>query len=106
MPGFQAEVPHALPQHIAYKRIQVFGDRLRNAYSEHITELREEWSEDGTFNFAFKVMGMNIQGVMKTHDDKVAVDGSLPFAALPFRGQLEKEIKSQLQQALEHDHEA
>jgi hypothetical protein len=71
-----------------------------------VSELEESWSEDGTYEFSFKVMGMAVSGNMVTEVDTVRVKGSIPFAALPFRGQLENEIRERLREALESDHES
>lgn len=100
MPGFSTELEHNLTPGEAFERLKSFGDRMRVAYSAHVSELTETWHEDGRFDFSFKVMGMSIQGNMITEAERIVVTGSLPFTALPFRGQLENEIRARLKEAL------
>lgn len=104
MPGFEANLEHDLPLEVAFTRLQRFGDQMRANYAEQVSELEETWNDDGTYEFSFKVMGMSVSGNMVTEAEIVRVKGSIPFAALPFRGQLENEIRERLKEALEADH--
>lgn len=103
MPGFSTELEHELTPEEAFERLRSFGDRMRESYSAHVSELTEVWHDDGRFEFAFKVMGMSIQGNMISEAERIVVQGSIPFTALPFRGQLENEIRAQLKEALHND---
>ena len=49
MPGFEAELQHELTLEIAFERLQQFGDRMRDAYAEQVSELTETWHDDGRF---------------------------------------------------------
>ena len=68
---------------------------------QRVTDVEESWDEDGNLNFSFKALGFEVSGQMVTCDSQVTVAGNLPFAALPFRGAIESEVKQRLQEAIE-----
>ncbi len=106
MPGFGAEVSHTLGCDAATERLKGFADRLRQRYKDQIKNIEESWDEEGRLHFAFKSMGMKIKGTITIDDDGVKLEGSLPFAAIAFRGKIESEIRRQLEKALEPNADA
>lgn len=100
MPAFSAEVAHEMGRDAAQERLKGFSDNLREAYKDQVKDIEESWADDGNFNFSFKTFGMTIKGTITIDDDRVKVDGSLPFAAVAFRGKIEQEIRAQLEKAL------
>lgn len=103
MPSFGAEVTHTLGRDTATERLKGFADKLRDRYKHQVKNIEESWDEDGTLHFSFKTLGMTIKGAVAVEDERVKMDGNLPFAAIAFRGKIEKEIRSQLEKTLASD---
>lgn len=100
MPKFEVAVDHCVNRDEAVQRLRNFSQQvLANAPIE-VTEIEERWDEQGNLEFAFRALGMRINGSVVTCSAFVRVVGQLPFAAVPFRGQIEKQIESQVRQAL------
>jgi antitoxin component of RelBE/YafQ-DinJ toxin-antitoxin module len=102
MPKFNVIVEHQMGRDPAIERLQSFSEDLKQQYSRDVSEVNETWHEDGTLVFSITAMGMTINGIMNTTHDQVAVNGNLPFAALPFRGMIQNQIESELKRLL-HD---
>ncbi len=100
MPSFNILVPHQTDRQTAIQRLRRFADIVRTQMVGQVSDVQEQWSEDGTLDFSFAAMGMKITGAMNTDDQNVALKGTLPFAALPFRGMIEKTIQEKIQEAL------
>ena len=100
MPSFGAEVDHDLGREEATKRLKGFSDALRARYQDQVKNLEETWNDDGSLSFSFKTMGLKIGGDIHVDDSKVKLNGSLPFAAVAFKGKIESEIRNQLKRAL------
>jgi hypothetical protein len=100
MPSFTAEVPHGMGREAAAGRLKGFADKIRDRYKDLVKNVEESWGDDGTLNFSFKTMGLTIGGTIEIGDDAVKLDGTLPFAAIAFKGKIEQEIRSQLEKAL------
>lgn len=100
MPSFKAEVPHNLGQEQAKSRLTRFADRLRETYQSQVKNLEETWVDDNTLNFSFSTFGFSIKGTVNVLADLVKLEGNLPFAAVMFKGKIEKEIHSQLEKIL------
>ena len=100
MPKFATEVSHALGVDEARKRLRSFAEQVRNSYQGQVDEMQEDWDDNGNLQFAFSVMGMKIDGSLEIGESTARVNGNLPFAAALFRGKVEQEIKSNLEQAL------
>lgn len=99
MPSFQVEVPHALGKQQAIERLRPFVEKLVERYKEQVSTSEGSWLEN-VLTFALTTYGFTISGELKVEDDKVALQGQLPFAALPFRGKIEQSIASELQKEL------
>ena len=100
MPSFGAEVRHDLGEEQAKARLKGFSDALRAKYQDQVKNLEETWNEDGSLSFSFKTMGLKIGGAIHIGEDKVKLDGTLPFAAVAFKGKIEQEIRAQLERVL------
>lgn len=101
MPGFQVKVRHGLGRDNARVKLQSFSERIRVEYKDTISNVEERWTEHGTLEFSFLAMGFKIAGNALIHDDHVHLDGSLPFAAVMFRGTIEKQVEAKLREALD-----
>lgn len=95
MPKFEIDVPHTLGRETALERVQMFSDKIQARHADKIKEFTQSWEGD-RLAFGFKTMGMKIEGGLEVSEDKVRVEGDLPFAAAMFKGQLTGAIQEQL----------
>jgi hypothetical protein len=100
MPKFKVSVDHETPRDQAVEKLKNFSDQIRQDSPVELTDVEESWDDAGNLTFAFKAMGLTISGTMVASESSVIVAGKLPFAAVPFRGQIEKQIESQIKTAL------
>ena len=100
MPEVNVRVAHDLQREEAIERLQRYSQEMRGSFSTHVSEIEEVWTDDGQATFSFRAMGMTVSGTTIADHAQVHVSVKLPFAALPFRGMLEKEISERVQQAL------
>ncbi len=99
MPSFNTEVAHAIGKEQATERLKGLLGEVRNKYKDQVSDLQEEWQGD-TLNYSFKTYGFTIKGDLKVNDDAIVMNGSLPIAALAFRGKIEQSIRSELEKRL------
>ena len=100
MAKFNVVVDHQVQREIAVTKLRRFSDQMREEVTVEITELEEDWDESGNLNFSFKALGFTVSGSMVTCASKVTIIGSLPFAALPFRGAIENQIAEKVKEAI------
>jgi hypothetical protein len=101
MPGFQVSVPHRHDTTIAAERLRVFADKVRGELQIQVTNVVETWDDAGNLQFAFRAMGFQVSGKLENRFSEVFVAGTIPFAALPFRGMIESELAAKIREALE-----
>ncbi len=89
-------VPHNLTQEDAASRIKNLISSLQAQYGSQISDLNESWTGT-TGNFSFKMMGLQVSGWLDIAASAVTMEGELPFAAIPFKGQIENTIRQQLE---------
>ncbi|SRR5690606_29141147 len=99
MPSFSTEVPHSLGREEAKQRLENFLQRAAQMYKDQVSELQGEWTGD-TLNFHITTYGFKISGALTVEDNLVRLTGNLPFAAVAFRGKIEKSFAAELQRAL------
>jgi hypothetical protein len=99
MPKMAMSVPHDLSQEEALRRIKTLLERVKSEHPDRFSDLEESWSEDGG-EFSAKIMGMDVSGRFTVTPTEVQLSGNIPFAALPFRGQIEETIQEQAAQLL------
>ena len=95
MPKMNLAIPHTLGKEEAAERLKGRLAHLKEQHQEKTSGMTEEWV-DNVLNFAFTAMGFKVKGKMAVEDDKVNIEGDLPFAAMMFKGKIEKEVSSQL----------
>lgn len=100
MAKFNVVVDHSIEREDAVARLRGFSDRMREEVPIEVTEVVETWDENGNLTFAFKAMGFKISGSVVTCQQSVTVVGTIPFAALPFRGAIESQIAEKVQDAI------
>ncbi|MCP4477592.1 MAG: hypothetical protein GY880_31535 [Planctomycetaceae bacterium] len=100
MAKFNVAVPHGVPRQTAATKLRSFADQIRDSAAIEVTDVQETWDDDGNLEFSFKAMGMSISGTMTVCEDNVTVAGTIPFAALPFRGAIESQIAEKIREAI------
>ena len=100
MAAFNVELEHQQTRETAAEKLRDFSSVVLADLPTGISDVSEQWNDDGSLDFAFKAMGMELKGTMTIDGDNVTVDGKMPFAAMPFRGAIESKIREQLQTAL------
>lgn len=103
MASFQTRFEHQQTREAVSQRLRRFSEIIAKDLPEGISDVSESWNSDGSMNFEFKAMGMPLAGTMTVGEDHVLVEGKMPFAALPFRGAIESQIRQQLEIALSAD---
>ncbi|PQO44668.1 polyhydroxyalkanoic acid system family protein [Blastopirellula marina] len=99
MPGFHVEKPHDLGQEAAVERVQYVLEKMKGRFEGQVKDMQQTW--DGhVLTFAFRTMGVNIDGTMEVLEELVVVKGKLPFAAMLFKGQIEKSIGEELEKII------
>lgn len=101
MPNFQVQVPHQLGKEVAFEKLKSFAEIVRQEMAGQVSDVEETWDDQGNFQFSFSAMGLSISGQMATSEDNVAVSGKIPFAAVPFKGMIEKTIAEKIEHALD-----
>ena len=100
MASFKVQVPHQLSREDAAARLKEHSERARADMPREISELVEEWDDQGNLEFSFSAMGFAVKGAMVSCNDAVTVSGKIPFAALPFRGLIESQLVKRIETAL------
>lgn len=99
MPGFSTEVAHQLGRQEATERLKGFLDKVQEKYKDQVKNLEGEW-EEHILTFSFRTFGFNISGKLTVEEELAKLEGKLPFAAVAFRGKIEKGIREQLEKTL------
>ena len=99
MPAFKVEVPHQIGRAAARQRLENFVAKAREHYKDQISELNGDWTDD-VLNFYMVTYGFKISGALEILDSLVRLSGQLPFAAVAFRGKIEKSFATALEKAL------
>ena len=99
MPAFNTEVAHQLGQEKATQRLKSFLEQVREQYKEFVSELSGDWA-DNVLTFSLKTYGFQIEGTLTVEDQLARLSGTLPFAALAFRGKIEQSIAGELRREL------
>ena len=101
MPNFNVNVPHDVERSIAVDKLKSFMVAAKEDSPVELKDVEENWDNDGNLQFAFSAMGFRVEGQLSTEGKEVVVNGKLPFAALPFRGALETQLKTKILEAIE-----
>jgi hypothetical protein len=99
VPKINLEVPHALSAEEAKSRLERMGESLQSRFGEQVKDMSQSWAGN-LLSFGFKTMGMRFDGNVGVEDDKVVVNGDIPFTAMMFKGKIESEIRQQLERIL------
>ena len=81
----------------------VLKSKIAKALSENagaVRQFKETWLDDHTMQFAFKVMGMAVEGVLKSSPNRISVDVAVPLAAVMVKGLIESRLKEEIDKIL------
>jgi len=99
MPSFSVEVPHQLGKQGARSRLENFLQTIGEKYKGQIGHLEGSWQDD-TLRFNLTTFGIRIDGSIAVEEDRVVLQGELPFSALMFKGKISGGIQEALAKAL------
>jgi putative polyhydroxyalkanoate system protein len=99
VPKINMEIPHALKVEEAKSRLERMAESLESRYGGQVKDMSQSWVGN-LLTFGFKTMGMRFDGNVGVEDNKVVVNGDLPFTAMMFKGKIESEIRQQLERIL------
>jgi hypothetical protein len=99
MPSLNMATAHALGREEAVRRLKEKFHVVRGTYGHKVSDLSEEW-KGNTLEFGFKATGMKVSGTVTVEDAEVLLDAQLPFAAIMFKGMIERQIRAELGQLL------
>lgn len=99
MPKFNLEIPHQLSVDEAKDRLTRFTEMISSKFQDSVEDLEQSWSGD-SLSFGFKTFGFKIQGEIEVLENKLVLNGDLPFAAMMFKGKIESEIRQQLERIM------
>ena len=83
----------------AKNRLERKTEFLVGRFGDQVKDMTQTWVGN-VLNFGFKTMGLRFDGTVGVEDDRVVVNGDLPFAAMMFKGKIESEIRQQLEHIL------
>lgn len=99
MPSLTIAVPHGLTAEEAKERLQSLFTKIKEKYGDQVSNLEESW-DGNKLAYAFSTFGFNIKGDMNVEPNEVQVNGSIPFAAMMFKGKIEQTVREQLEKTL------
>jgi hypothetical protein len=99
MPTIKIAVPHQLGTDEAKKRITQLISETKAQFGSHVSDLKESWNGDRG-DFSFSARGFSVSGNLQVEPTNARMDINLPFAALPFKGRIEKEISARAKELL------
>lgn len=100
MPQVRVRVVHQLERDAAIVRLRSHSQQMKDRFGGQVSQLEEVWSDDGVGSFSFRAFGFQVTGTTTVQREFAEVEVQLPFAAIPLRGLIEKEIAIQLENAL------
>ena len=87
-------VSHNLGTEEAKQRITSLVADTKAQFGGMICDLEESWSGN-IGQFRFRAMGFAVTGQLHVEPTAVEIEVNFPFAALPFKSRVEKEILTQ-----------
>ena len=87
-------VPHNLGTEEAKRRVTHLITETKEHFGSMIGDVEESWT-DNTGTFHFRAMGFAVSGRLQVEPSALQIEIDFPFAALPFKSRVEKEILHQ-----------
>ena len=95
MPSLSLSMPHSLGQEEALKRLKAAIEKAKARNQGKVTNLKEDWNNN-RLDYSFTTFSFNIKGEVTVEPDQVKLNGSLPFAAMMFKGKIEQTVRDEL----------
>jgi putative polyhydroxyalkanoate system protein len=99
MPSLSITIPHSLSAEEATARLKSLFDKLKQQHQDKMSNLEEKW-DGNRLEYGFSTFGFNIKGDMNVEPNEIRVNGSLPFAAMMFKGKIEESVRHELEKVL------
>ncbi len=99
MPSLTMTLPHNLGAEEATERLKQFFQKLKERHQDKVSNLEEQWNGN-VLSYAFSTFGFNIKGELTVEPNEVKINGSLPFAAMMFKGKIEQTVREELEKRL------
>jgi len=99
MPAFSTEVPHALGRDEAIEKLKGFLAQVKEQYATQLGDVDGGWNAN-VLSFSFTTYGIKIDGSLTAEEDKIKLDGNLPYSAMIFKGKISDSIRVALEKAL------
>ncbi len=99
MPSMNVTVPHPFTQDEATERLKKLLEFAKARNEGKVTDLVEEWT-DHRLTFSFSTFGFKVSGSVDVEPHDVQVQGTIPFAAVMFKGKIEQAVKDELRRVL------
>lgn len=100
MPKVTVNIPHNLDKQAVYDKLVPVFNKLIEAFEGKDIEVNED-RDNFAADFKFKSLGFTINGIGSVKDDEVTTEVNLPFAAMMFKGKVEKAITKYVTEGLE-----
>lgn len=96
MPKITVFKNHALDRNTVTALLKSkIADALREN-SGAVKEFTERWVDDHTMEFAFKVMGFAVSGILRSQANQISVETTVPLAAMMVKGMIESRLKEEI----------
>lgn len=99
MPKITIDIPHTYGKDAALEKLKTFLERVKQKYADKVSSLEGEWNEN-VLKFALTTFGITINGTLTVEETVAKFVGDIPFAAMMFKGQIEKGIRDELEKCL------
>lgn len=99
MPKINLDIPHNHGKEASLEKLKMFLERVKQKYADKVSSLEGEWQEN-VLNFAMTTFGITIKGTVTVEESVAKFVGDIPFAAMMFKGQIEKGIRDELEKCL------
>lgn len=93
MPRITLSIPHGLGTDEAKTRITGFIGQARQQIGG-VSQFKETWAGN-VGSYSFRAVGFLVEGRLEVREEILEVEVEFPFAALPWKGKAENEIRSQ-----------
>ena len=92
-------IPHSLSQQEALIRIQGLLQKLQQEQKDTIRDVSETWNgNEGEFSFSAK--GFDLAGKIRVEENRVSINGQLPFLLSFFKEKISEVIKEKADKLL------
>lgn len=99
MPSLSITVPHTLGAEEALARLKSLFENIKERHADKVSNLEEQW-DGNRLSYGFSTYGFAIKGDLDVAPDAVVINGSLPFAAMMFKGKIEQSVREELEKRL------